>query len=629
MDAREKASAACEQDTIMTNAWWSSTPLLSDDTVPIMSNGENLVFWDNSLRFDPSSFDDVLRLDSLQPSPLENMEMPTSQYEATLHGLDIDINSALEWVDFDTPLESSNTILDLHPVTITVDDPSPVSLDLRSTDDPTDKIRRTTINRHQKEILTNWIAVNPEPYPSKEEKEMLATATGLSIKQISGWFTRTRQRVLQRVQSNALVATPDGIPRLTTTLERRTTGEVVVLSGNQQSSRLTDSSGRNPHTTLNPYWPRCASLPPEPNRRFSRKPSKRARSLPYMFTLDNIRPRISSLSQVSQGQLSMDVAAATHESGVFERNKPNADTQLPPQREVEDPLYPLKPIPNSSFVEAWIEDVARHGVSTPENPKKTACYSSSVESHDINDNHPLEETRGRSRLSGLGELITNSKMSTTDDQNSRRPVKASTRVRGANACQYCKGRKVRCSGLADSPSGKCINCIKMNQECIFYTQDENRFDAKSTARSSISSASSASSYMSFGPRKGRRVAFRNPFYYDPDNSPPAAARIDEAPISTERRSVSSLKRKAQSPPDDEGNRSRSFIPGGYWSRNETRRLQSSQSYACTFCHEKFAYYYTWRRHEESIHFSQHTWTLPSVHVFMLEDGIYRSNAMST
>ncbi|KAK6858965.1 hypothetical protein PG995_004818 [Apiospora arundinis] len=28
-------------------------------------------------------------------------------------------------------------------------------------------------------------------------------------------------------------------------------------------------------------------------------------------------------------------------------------------------------------------------------------------------------------------------------------------------------RKIRCSGFANSPGGKCTNCIKMNQECIF------------------------------------------------------------------------------------------------------------------------------------------------------------------
>ncbi|KAK8099409.1 uncharacterized protein PG998_012650 [Apiospora kogelbergensis] len=41
------------------------------------------------------------------------------------------------------------------------------------------------------------------------------------------------------------------------------------------------------------------------------------------------------------------------------------------------------------------------------------------------------------------------------------------RQRTSIACRYCRRRKIRCSGYANSPGGKCTNCIKMNQECIF------------------------------------------------------------------------------------------------------------------------------------------------------------------
>ncbi|KAI0447176.1 hypothetical protein F4803DRAFT_356373 [Xylaria telfairii] len=41
------------------------------------------------------------------------------------------------------------------------------------------------------------------------------------------------------------------------------------------------------------------------------------------------------------------------------------------------------------------------------------------------------------------------------------------RQRTSIACKYCRRRKIRCSGYANSPGGKCTNCIKMNQECIF------------------------------------------------------------------------------------------------------------------------------------------------------------------
>ncbi|KAJ2993745.1 hypothetical protein NUW58_g1749 [Xylaria curta] len=41
------------------------------------------------------------------------------------------------------------------------------------------------------------------------------------------------------------------------------------------------------------------------------------------------------------------------------------------------------------------------------------------------------------------------------------------RQRTSIACKYCRRRKIRCSGYANSPGGKCTNCIKMHQECVF------------------------------------------------------------------------------------------------------------------------------------------------------------------
>lgn len=41
------------------------------------------------------------------------------------------------------------------------------------------------------------------------------------------------------------------------------------------------------------------------------------------------------------------------------------------------------------------------------------------------------------------------------------------RQRTSIACKYCRRRKIRCSGYQNSPGGKCTNCIKMNQECLF------------------------------------------------------------------------------------------------------------------------------------------------------------------
>ncbi|KAI0141530.1 hypothetical protein GGR57DRAFT_405786 [Xylariaceae sp. FL1272] len=80
--------------------------------------------------------------------------------------------------------------------------------DPRSSEGPPKKVHRLAIDERQKDILTTWIAGNPEPYPSRKEKITLASSTGLSVDQISGWFTRTRQRALKRVEPAALEMPP-------------------------------------------------------------------------------------------------------------------------------------------------------------------------------------------------------------------------------------------------------------------------------------------------------------------------------------------------------------------------------------------------------------------------------------
>ncbi|PLB33558.1 Zn(II)2Cys6 transcription factor domain-containing protein [Aspergillus candidus] len=44
---------------------------------------------------------------------------------------------------------------------------------------------------------------------------------------------------------------------------------------------------------------------------------------------------------------------------------------------------------------------------------------------------------------------------------------AAPRQRTAIACRYCRRRKIRCSGFEHSQDGRCSNCIRFNQECMF------------------------------------------------------------------------------------------------------------------------------------------------------------------
>ncbi|KAF2785631.1 hypothetical protein K505DRAFT_368965 [Melanomma pulvis-pyrius CBS 109.77] len=41
------------------------------------------------------------------------------------------------------------------------------------------------------------------------------------------------------------------------------------------------------------------------------------------------------------------------------------------------------------------------------------------------------------------------------------------RQRTAIACRYCRRRKIRCSGFEQTDDGRCSNCMRFNQDCIF------------------------------------------------------------------------------------------------------------------------------------------------------------------
>ncbi|TAQ84660.1 hypothetical protein B7494_g7017 [Chlorociboria aeruginascens] len=41
------------------------------------------------------------------------------------------------------------------------------------------------------------------------------------------------------------------------------------------------------------------------------------------------------------------------------------------------------------------------------------------------------------------------------------------RQRTAIACRYCRRRKIRCSGFENNPEGRCSNCQRFQQDCIF------------------------------------------------------------------------------------------------------------------------------------------------------------------
>ncbi|ODQ53732.1 Homeodomain-like protein [Saitoella complicata NRRL Y-17804] len=62
----------------------------------------------------------------------------------------------------------------------------------------TSKRRRGNLPKHVTHILKTWLNDHTRhPYPTEEEKVMLAERTGLSLNQISNWFINARRRILQ------------------------------------------------------------------------------------------------------------------------------------------------------------------------------------------------------------------------------------------------------------------------------------------------------------------------------------------------------------------------------------------------------------------------------------------------
>ncbi|KAJ9631979.1 hypothetical protein H2203_000380 [Taxawa tesnikishii (nom. ined.)] len=47
------------------------------------------------------------------------------------------------------------------------------------------------------------------------------------------------------------------------------------------------------------------------------------------------------------------------------------------------------------------------------------------------------------------------------------PPQPAPRQRTAIACRYCRRRKIRCSGFDQSEDGRCTNCQRFSQECVF------------------------------------------------------------------------------------------------------------------------------------------------------------------
>ncbi|KAI8343235.1 hypothetical protein BC941DRAFT_410781 [Chlamydoabsidia padenii] len=67
-----------------------------------------------------------------------------------------------------------------------------------SSNSKTNKRRRGNLPKAVTAILRDWLSDHKKhPYPTEDEKDYLATRTGLTLNQISNWFINARRRILQ------------------------------------------------------------------------------------------------------------------------------------------------------------------------------------------------------------------------------------------------------------------------------------------------------------------------------------------------------------------------------------------------------------------------------------------------
>ncbi|KAI0455240.1 hypothetical protein F5B21DRAFT_210029 [Xylaria acuta] len=544
------------------------------------------------------------------------------------------------------PLDTSDTIepwsdvMDLTSdfcfVDGTLELPQPIETNMNlsvgapdATSEPTSKPRRVVLNNRQKAILDEWIANNPEPYPSKEDKIILATSTGLTSNQVSSWFTRTRQRRLNRIHIAGTSIKTGNASSSTKHLEREhsVTPEIV--------------SSPNAHTPASPgvfegLWPSSASIPGDSGKRPTRKPPSRPQSLPSFFTLDFIGSYTSTPSPSLHDCLSLEALVSTRRSAASPKQEGRKRLAV---------IYGNRNHPRSveattklDFIKIWVADVAQHTFYPSEgggmllraepdaaladgdnndhayvigkNGKSKESLAPEDQEHKGFDWHgaateiqhtknELAQRAHRKRLRDAERmreermfgkmqrtrLVEETRDSASFDAMSNAGSSASSANSAASYMSFGprKGRRVAFHGSQ--------NTTRIVEEM----RDSTSFDAMSNAGSSASSANSAASYMSFGPRKGRRVAFhgsqdtRKLINVTPPSAASSAIWSDEvvSPVST----VPQKRKTSESFP----------------SKSSRNTSTTAVLYPCTFCYKEFSTPYLWKRHEISSHAPQTQW----------------------
>ncbi|KAI0537488.1 hypothetical protein GGR58DRAFT_347546 [Xylaria digitata] len=207
---------------------------------------------------------------------------------------------------------------------------------------PVIRARRTVLSVAQKTVLENWILDHADPYPTRQDKEELSQLTGLSIAQISSWFSRTRQRKLERVSyadARAKRAPEEAEGHLDSWVlpEKLLCGQGNWVNG-----------GSLPSRPSSPVWNRLIN--------------RRSRSLPSRYTLRNIRYLVRNKSRVSYNEeISLNVihSGANDQDSITSQLGAPLGAQFSFKRLGESPYF-QQPTEHSKIVSIhrWLRDIS-------------------------------------------------------------------------------------------------------------------------------------------------------------------------------------------------------------------------------------------------------------------------------
>ncbi|KAI1298833.1 hypothetical protein F5Y03DRAFT_258865 [Xylaria venustula] len=219
--------------------------------------------------------------------------------------MDIDQNLAIE-----TGCDASTTPEQANGLTEPLDPELPVPNEDRLDDgmivDDVSKETRPRLDQSQVDILNNWVADCPTPYPTRKEKLNLSKRTGLKISQISSWFSRARQKLFRKSLSDlapAVSSPPVLAPTLLSPVLAAAPPPKVYIETEIPLSAFDHECFRQSKLSL-PIELEKASR--------SNSTIQRCRSLPSCFRLDHLqRPSGYPATGWSMGA-SLDVVLSSH-----------------------------------------------------------------------------------------------------------------------------------------------------------------------------------------------------------------------------------------------------------------------------------------------------------------------------